>query len=187
MIGVVLSLLVFLYKVMRPKVTVLARHADEALRCAATHGLRECAYIALIRFDAPLFFANASYLEDQVTERMRAMKKLKHIVIVANGINDMDASGEETLSLLVDRIRSSGLDVSLSGINEAVMQVMQRTHLDARIGADHIHPTIEQVIAAVHAEAHRDATEPDCPLQTVCYLPRQLQEEEAPYVYDYPV
>ena len=187
MVGVVLSLLVFLYKVMRPKVTVLARHADEALRCAATHGLRECAYIALIRFDAPLFFANASYLEDQVTERMRAMKKLKHIVIVANGINDMDASGEETLSLLVDRIRSAGLDVSLSGVNEAVMQVMQRTHLDAKIGADHIYPTIEQVIAAVHADAHRDATEPDCPLQTVCYLPRQLQEEEAPYVYDYPV
>jgi len=187
MIGVILSLLVFLYKVMRPKVTVLARHADEALRCAATHGLRECAYIALIRFDAPLFFANASYLEDQVTERMRAMKKLKHIVIVANGINDMDASGEEALSLLVDRIRSAGLDVSLSGVNEAVMQVMQRTHLEAKIGADHIYPTIEQVIEAVHADAHRDATEPDCPLKTVCYLPRQLQEEEVPYVYDYPV
>ena len=41
MIGVVLSLLVFLYKSMRPKVTLpLPRHEDEALRCATTHGLR---------------------------------------------------------------------------------------------------------------------------------------------------
>ena len=65
---------------------------------------------------------------------MRAKKDLKHIVIVANGINDIDASGEETLSLLVDRIRSAGVDVSLSGVNEAVMQVLKRTHLDAKIG-----------------------------------------------------
>ena len=187
MVGVVLSLLVFLYKVMRPKVTVLARHEDEALRCAATHGLRECEHIALIRFDAPLFFANASYLEDQVTERMRAKKNLKHIVIVASGINDMDASGEETLSLLVDRIRSAGVDVSLSGLNEAVMQVMKRTHLDAKIGEDHIYPTLERAVEAIHPESHRDAVEQDCPLKTVCYLPREHQEKEGRYVYDYPV
>jgi MFS superfamily sulfate permease-like transporter len=187
MVGVVLSLLVFLYKAMRPKVTLLARYEDEALRCAETHGLKECDYIALVRFDAPLFFANASYLEDQVTDRMRAKKDLKHIVIVANGINDMDASGEETLSLLVDRIRSAGVEVSLSGVNEAVMQVMKRTHLDAKIGENHIFPTMERAVEAIHPESHRDATEQDCPLKTVCYLPREHQEEEGRYVYDYPV
>ncbi|MCK7577487.1 MAG: hypothetical protein MZV65_17915 [Chromatiales bacterium] len=77
MIGVVLSLLVFLYKVMRPNVTTLARHEDQALRCTVDHGLRECEYIAMIRFDAPLFFANASYLEDQVTDRMRAKQEAR--------------------------------------------------------------------------------------------------------------
>jgi MFS superfamily sulfate permease-like transporter len=187
MVGVVLSLLVFLYKVMRPKVTLLARHEDEALRCAETHGLKECEYIALVRFDAPLFFANASYLEDQVTDRLRAKKDLKHIVIVANGINDIDASGEETLSLLVDRIRSAGVDVSLSGVNEAVMQVLKRTHLDAKIGDDHIFPTLEHVIDSIHEATHRGGSEKECPLKFVCYLPRPIKEKEAPYVYDYPV
>ncbi len=187
MVGVVLSLLVFLYKVMRPKVTLLARHEDEALRCAETHGLKECEHIALVRFDAPLFFANASYLEDQVTDRMRAKKDLKHIVIVANGINDIDASGEETLSLLVDRIRSAGVDVSLSGVNEAVMQVLNRTHLDAKIGDDHIFPTLEHVIDSIHEATHRGSNEKECPLKSVCYLPRPIEEKEAPYVYDYPV
>lgn len=188
MVGVVLSLLVFLYKVMRPTVTLLARHEDEALRCAETHGLKECEYIALVRFDAPLFFANASYLEDQVTDRMRAKKDLKHIVVVANGINDIDASGEETLSLLVDRIRSAGVDVSLSGVNEAVMQVLKRTHLDAKIGDDHIFPTLEHAIDCIHEATHRGGHETECPLKSVCYLPpRPIEEKEAPYVYDYPV
>jgi sulfate permease, SulP family len=40
MIGVVLSLGVFLYKSMRPTVSVAARAEDEALRCVQTHGLR---------------------------------------------------------------------------------------------------------------------------------------------------
>jgi MFS superfamily sulfate permease-like transporter len=172
MIGVVLSLLVFLYKVMRPNVTTLARHEDQALRCTVDHGLRECEYIAMIRFDAPLFFANSSYLEDQVTERMRANRKLKHIVIVANGINDIDASGEETLSLLVDRIRSAGVDVSLCGVNEPVMRVLKRTHLDAKIGNDHLFPTTEKAIETIHPLTHRGTTEAACPLMSVCYLPR---------------
>ena len=42
MIGVALSLGVFLYKSMRPKLASLSRHVDEALRCATTHGLKEC-------------------------------------------------------------------------------------------------------------------------------------------------
>ena len=55
MIGVVLSLGVFLYKNMRPKMASLARHTDEALRCSETFGLQECRYISMVRFDGPLF------------------------------------------------------------------------------------------------------------------------------------
>jgi len=46
----------------------------------------------------------ASYLEDQISDRRMAKKELRHIIIVSNGINDIDidASGEESLSLIVD-------------------------------------------------------------------------------------
>lgn len=170
MIGVVLSLGVFLYKSMRPKVVSLARAADEALRCVSTHGLKECEHVAMVRFDGPLFFANSSYLEDKMMEIMRAKPGLKHIILVSNGINDIDASGEETLSLLVDRIRSAGVDISLSGVNEEVMKVFRRTHLPEKIGQDHIYPTMEKAITAVHPESHRLSTEQACPLLTVCHL-----------------
>jgi len=170
MVGVVLSLLVFLYKSMRPKVAALSRHEDQSLRDCLTFGLKECKYMTLIRFDGPLFFANASYLEDKIMERMREMKHLKHIVIVSNGINDIDASGEETLSLLVDRVRSAGVDISLSGVNESVMKVLKRTHFLEKIGEDHLFPTMERAIQANYTQAHRDGQEEACPLLTVCRL-----------------
>ena len=169
MVGVSLSLMIFLYKSMRPNVASLARDEDDALRCVVTHSLQECRYVSLIRFDGPLFFANSSYLDDQITELMLNKTELKHILIVSNGINDIDASGEETLSLLIDRIRSAGLDISMSGVNEAVMEVLNRTHLAAKVGDDHIFSTMEKAIRAIYESTHRGGDEVTCPL-TACRL-----------------
>ncbi|MEF2230600.1 MAG: SulP family inorganic anion transporter [Pseudodesulfovibrio sp.] len=170
MIGVALSLGVFLYKSMRPRVASLSRSEDLSLRDATANGLRECKHIALVRFDGPLFFANASFLEDQITERMMNNDKLRHIIIVSSGINDMDASGEEALSLIVDRVRAADIDISLCGVNESVMAVLERTHLLEKIGKDHVYTTMEIAICATHEHAHRDGQEESCPLTTVCRL-----------------
>jgi len=97
-------------------------------------------------------------------------KTLRHIILVSNGINDIDASGEETLSLLVDRIRSAGIDISLSGVNETVMKVLKRTHFIEKVGEDHIYPTMEKAICAVHSHTHTGAEEPSGPLTTVCRI-----------------
>jgi sulfate permease, SulP family len=128
-IGVVLCLVVFLCKNMRPVVSSLTRDRNRTLVCAVTKGLEECKYLSMIRFEGPLFFANASYLEDKISDLMLCKATLRHVLIVANGINDIDASGEETLSSLVGRLRSADIDVSFSGINETVMKVLVRTHL----------------------------------------------------------
>ena len=144
----------------------MSRSEDEALRCVTTHGLQECPYVTLVRFDGPLFFANASYLEDTITEIMRSKTGLNHILIVANGINDIDSSGEETLSLLVDRVRSSGIDISMSGVNESVMDVFGRTHFIAKIGEDHLFPTMEKGLSTIHESAHAQDHEANCPLLT---------------------
>ena len=171
-IGVILSLLVFLYKSMRPKMAFLSRDRDQSFRCSIDHGLQECKYIAMLRFDGSLFFANSSYLEDQVAEIMLEKKSLRHIILVSNGINDIDASGEETLSLLVDRIRSAGIDISLSGINESVMKVLKRTHFIEKVGEDHVYSTMEKAIQAVHEKSHEGGDEEICPLLTACHLPQ---------------
>ncbi|MGD8295585.1 MAG: SulP family inorganic anion transporter [Desulfobacterales bacterium] len=172
MIGVSLSIVVFLYKSMRPKVVDLSLDIDRTLHDAVASGLQECRYIDVVRFDGPLFFANASYLEDQIRNRRRSKKELKHIIISAGSINDIDSSGEEALSLTVDRVRSAGIDISLSGVNRSVMKVLRRTHLIVKIGEDHIYPAIEDAINAVHIITHKDGEEKDCPLTTVCRISR---------------
>lgn len=170
MVGVVLSLCVFLYNSMRPRVASLSRHEDEALRDSTAFGLKQCKYIDMVRFDGPLFFANASYLEDKITERLMSKKDLKHIVIVCNGINDIDASGEETLSLVVERTRSGGVDISFSGVNETVMKVFNSTHLIEKIGLDHIYSTMDKAVCSVYDQTHADGREDMCPLRTVCRI-----------------
>jgi MFS superfamily sulfate permease-like transporter len=167
-VGVVLSLGMFLYKSMRPKISSLSRHEDESLREIGAHQLAACEYIDLIRFEGPLFFANASYLEEEIDSRIVNRKNLKHIIIAANGINDIDTSGEETLALIVDRLRSSGYGISLSGVNETVMAVLKRTHLFENIGGDNIFPTMEKAIRTVYDQTHRDSQEKTCPLLTTC-------------------
>jgi SulP family sulfate permease len=172
MVGVVLSLAMFLYKSMRPRVASLSMHEDCALRDAKHYNLRECEHVAVVRFDGPLFFANASFLEDQINDRIQNMPKLKHILVVANGINDLDASGEDALSLIIDRVRSAGYDISFSHIKESVLETMRRTHLLAKIGEDHVFPLAATAIAAIHQQAHSGSEEEACPLVTVCPLDR---------------
>jgi MFS superfamily sulfate permease-like transporter len=166
MLGVLLSLGMFLYKSMHPKVTTLSMYADNSFQSAHDHGLKECRHIAMIRFDGALFYANAGYLEEKVAERIRAMPELKHIIIVSNGINDMDASGEETLSLIVDRVRSAGYGISFAGLNERVIEVMERTHLLAKIEEENIYSTVSQAVTTIHASGHTQCRE-ECPLVSV--------------------
>jgi len=172
LIGITLSILVFLYKSMRPKVVDLSLDADRTLHDAVASGLQECRYIDVVRFDGPLFFANASYLEDQIRNRRKSKKELKHIIISAGSISDIDASGEEALSFIVDRVRSAGMDISLSGVNRSVMEVIRKTHLIVKIGEDHIYPTIEMAVSAVHEQTHRGGAEENCPLTTVVRVSR---------------
>jgi MFS superfamily sulfate permease-like transporter len=174
MLGVLLCLMVFLYKNMRPVVTSLSRDQSMTLRCAVSLGLKECKYLSVIRFEGPLFFANASYLEDKISDLMLCKLTLRHILIVANGINDIDASGEETLSLLIDRVRSAGIGISFSGINETVMRVLDRTHLFSKIGTEHVFSTMESAIETIHPTIHAEDEIEACPLKVSKSAPLQI-------------
>lgn len=162
--GVGLSLAVFLYKSMRPKISILSRGKDQALKDSYVHELATCCHIQLIRFEGPLFFANASYLEDEINERIQKESDLRHFIIACNGINDIDASGQETLALVIQRLRSAGYGVSLSGVNDAVYKVLARTHLLEEIGVHNIYPTMEKALSSVHEQTHVNTKEDQCPL-----------------------
>jgi hypothetical protein len=78
----------------------------------------------------------------------------------------------------VDRVRSAGIDISLSGVNRSVLKVLRRTHLIVKIGEDHIYPATEDALRAVHGITHRGGEEKDCPLTTVCRITQSPQTKE---------
>jgi len=167
MIGVVLSLLLYLLRNMRPAIAMLSLHPDGTYRNRARFGLDQCRHIAVIRYAGSLFFANVSYLEDQVLETIRSMPRLKHVLIVGNGINELDASGEEVLATLVGRIHEQGLGFSISGLNDSVLDTMRRTGLLAIVGEDHIYRNANRAIENIWESSHEGSDERECPLRTV--------------------
>ncbi len=161
-----------MYKSMRPEVARLSKSYDDSLRCAERNGLKECSHISVVRYDGALIFANASYLEDKITEIMSAKPDLKHILIEASGMNDMDASGEDALAILVDTVRSKYHEISFCGVKENVMDVLVQTHLIDKIGLENIYPTKEIAINVIYDKAHEGTeveNEDMCPLMK--YIP----------------
>ncbi|RWX44202.1 STAS domain-containing protein [Candidatus Electrothrix aarhusensis] len=169
LVGFALSMGVFLYKSMRPVVAELSLNEGNVLKSSEHYRLKGCSHISVVRFDGALFFANASYLDEQVAKFRSEHPGLRAILLDARGINDMDASGEEALAMIVERLRAAGLRFAMSSVKGQVMAVMKRTHLLDKIGIEHIYPDTKTAVVALTEEIHRDsdlpkACCPDCPL-----------------------
>lgn len=176
MVGVALSMTVFLYKSMRPVVASLSMNEEKVLKSAEHFRLKGCRHISVVRFDGALFFANASYLDEQVLKFRNDQPDLRYILLDARGINDMDASGEEALEMLVKRVRSAGLGFAMCGIKGQVINVMERTGLFAKIGEDEIFADSKTAVAALIDRVHTNTDLPEkgcksCPLTQ--YIPAE--------------
>ena len=155
-VGAALAVLLYLLRTMRPRLAELGRHADGALRDVAAHeGLRTSPEILVLRFDDSLYFANAGFFEGQVLAAVARRPEAGHVLIVCDGINQMDASGEEVVRTLVERLRTGGLVVCFSGVKKQVRDVMRNTGLDDVIGAEHLFARADQALAEIYRRLGR--------------------------------
>ena len=174
MVGFALSMGVFLYKSMRPVVAELSMHEDKVMKSAEHYRLKGCRHISVVRFDGALFFANASYLDEQVAKFRTEHPDLRYILLDAKGINDMDASGEEALAMLVERLRAAKLGFAMCGVKGQVMAVMERTGLLNKIGMENLYPDTESAVNDIVTKVHTNTDLPEkgcknCPLTE--YIP----------------
>lgn len=174
MVGVALSMIVFLYKSMRPVVARLSMNEENVLTSAEHYRLKGCRHISVVRFDGALFFANASYLDEQVAIFRTEQPDLRYILLDARGINDMDASGEEALEMLCKRVRSAKLGFAMCGVKGQVLNVMERTGLIETIGKQHMYADSKTAVAALIDQIHKGTDLPEagcdnCPLTK--YIP----------------
>lgn len=150
MIGAGLAILLFLHRTMKPRVARLGRYIDGTLRDANNYpDMKTSELIVPVRFDGQLYFANMAYFEDAVLEAVAAQPKAKYVLVVANGINNLDASGEDIIRLLNERLRDNGITLVFSGLKKQVLDVMRRTGLFEEISQKHIFAHEDMALTAI--------------------------------------
>jgi len=149
LIGAALAIILYLYRTMRPRVAVLGRHPDGTLRDAHLFNLQTSERVIAIRFDGSLFFANVPYFEDVILDQAAQHPQANYILVVSDAINELDASGEEMIRHLVQRLRENGMTMVFSGLKRQVLGVMEKTGLYATIGAQHFFRTEDMALEAI--------------------------------------
>ncbi len=138
---------------MTPRVAILGRHPDGSLRDVKVNNLPASEVVAAVRFDGRLYFANVSFFEDAILEAVAGNPRSAYLLVVGNGINELDASGEEVMHHLVERLRGNGVTVVFSGLKKQVIDVMRATDLFDGIGQENIFATADLAIEAAYAAA----------------------------------
>jgi SulP family sulfate permease len=150
-IGIILSLSLLLYRMMRPRIALLGLHQDGTLRDAARHNLpRLHSRLGALRFDGALRFVNVSYFENAILKLERENPEVDCILIKCSGINEIDASGVDMLSNLITRFKSNNITLCFSGFKKQVQDVLDRTNLSAQIGVEHIFATDREAFDALY-------------------------------------
>ena len=151
--GILLSLALLLYRMMRPHIAILGMYQDATLRDAQRHNLPPLhPKVGAIRFDGALRFVNVSYFEDALLQLERENPDMSHVLVKCSGINDLDASGVEMLGNVVTRFRDNGIILIFSGFKKQVQDVLDRTGLAEQIGASHIFGTDRAAIEQLNVE-----------------------------------
>jgi SulP family sulfate permease len=100
-------------------------------------------------FDAPLFFANAPYLMDQVRELVSAADPpIKYLLLDAEAIPDIDTTAADTLKDLHQELSEKGITLGIARANKRLLETMRLTGLEDLIGTSNFYPTIRTAIEA---------------------------------------
>lgn len=94
---------------------------------------------------------SGSFFEEAILKLERENPALELILVVAGGINQIDASGIEMLRELVKRLRECGITLAVSGAKQQFMDVAERTGLLAEIGSENFFRSDGLAVAALLA------------------------------------
>jgi high affinity sulfate transporter 1 len=150
-LGVVLALGVLIRQVSRPTTAVLGRlPATDTYRDIAVHASAETIPGLLIfRFDAPVIFPNASYFADEVLRLIaEAAAPVSEVLVPAQQINRLDSTGADRLAKLQAELEGKEIALAFAEVKHAVREKMRQTGLEAKIGTDHFHRSIDEGVQA---------------------------------------
>lgn len=177
-IGILLSLGLYVYRTMHPHIFVMSRDPSGDLQDAGTKILQLCPKIVLLRFEGALFFVNTNYFEERVFERTSSMPDLRFIIIDTVAISEIDATGEHSLRELTRQLVESGIHVLFARAPAPIMGTFRRTGFASDQWADQFFDTIDGALKYAWNALKKEGGEcstPDCDTRDLkrCVLRRR--------------
>ena len=127
--GVVLSLIMFLYRTSRPHIAKVGQvPGTEHYRNEDRHIVISSNKVICLRIDESLYFPNARFLEDTIYKFVINNKNAKHIIIMCSAVNYIDSSALESLEFVNSRLNEAGVKLHLSEVKGPVMDQLKKTN-----------------------------------------------------------
>ena len=127
--GVILSVGLFLYKTSKPHVAEVGLVPNtQHFRNINRHDVETHPSVVTLRIDESLYFANASFLQDLVYDRIACDQPIRHIVLMCSAVNEIDMSALESLEAINLRLKDLGIKLHMSEVKGPVMDRLKRSH-----------------------------------------------------------
>ena len=127
--GVGVGLLLYLWRASRPHAAIVGRVPEtEHFRNVARHQVFTVPHVLSIRIDESLTYLNARWLEEYVLEEVAERPDVRHVILMCSAVNEIDASGLESLEAINHRMTDAGIGLHLSEVKGPVMDRLKRTH-----------------------------------------------------------
>ncbi len=109
--------------------------------------------LLMIRWDAPLFFANANLFHRLIIDLISEVEPTpKWVLVAAEPITDVDTTAADMLVELDLELNAAGIHLILAELKDPVKDKIERYGLYDTIDRRHFYPTINKAIKAFHRE-----------------------------------
>ncbi len=148
--AIAIAILAFLWRAWRPYCAVLGKPEGvegyhDVTRYPDAHRIPG---LLLFRWDAPVFFANAEFFSQSVTEAIAASPTpVRRVVVAAEPITGVDITAADALAELAATLKSAGVLLSFAEMKDPVKDKLKRFGLFDELGKENFFPTIEAAIA----------------------------------------
>jgi SulP family sulfate permease len=136
-VGVMLSLVIYLSRTSRPQVVKRVPDPQHAKRKFTRNpALPECPQMKIVRVDGSLFFGAVSAVQEAFREFEKQTPSQKHLVVVASPINFVDVAGAEFLATEAKRRRAQGGGLYFIQLKTAVLKTLNKGGFIETIGME---------------------------------------------------
>jgi len=157
LLGVILSLMIFLRKTSRPKLLPRVPEPEDRRRKFVTGAsLPECPQAKILRLDDSLYFGSVSHVGELLRRYREHYPLQKHLFLLTKGINQIDVAGAELLISETRARRIMGGDLYLYRLKDSATKVMKKGGYLEEIGEDNIFDSKAEAISGIFERLDRN-------------------------------